>query len=183
MPNSQLKRGSWLVTLALAGGGLAYLFCSFLPNARAIHALREEIRSRHAYAAQMPALTAATAALKKQLDQTRSYASENRRELPDTARLPEVGSRMTRQADLAGAQTTHFEPQPPKDLASLRMVPVAFDARGSYAQICQMLAGLETLPERIWVEELRIEPARESGKDEECSLKLIVFTANSEISD
>jgi Tfp pilus assembly protein PilO len=183
MSNSPLQRGSWLVTLALAGGGLMYLLCAFLPNARAIHALREEIHSRQSFAAQMPVLTATTAALQKQLDQTKSYVVENRRRLPDGARLPELGSRMTRQADLAGAHTTHFEPTAPKELVGLRMIPVAFNVRGSYAEICQLLAGLESLPERIWVDEMRIEPERESGKDAECNLKLTVFAANSEISD
>jgi Tfp pilus assembly protein PilO len=183
MSNSPLQRGSWLVTLALAGGGLLYLFCAFLPNTRAIHALREETRSRQMFAAQVPVLTATTAALQRQLERTKSYVAENRRRLPDGARLPELDSRMTKQVDLAGAHTTHFEPQPAKELAGLRMVPVAFNARGSYPEICRLLAGLETLPERIWVEEMRIEPAREFGKDAECSLKLIVFAANSENSD
>ena len=183
MPNLPVKRGSWLVTLALAGGGLAYLFFSFLPNARAIKALHEEIRSRQMFAAQSSLLSATTAALRKQLDQTRNYVAENRRQLPDGARLPELGSRMTKQADLAGAHTTHFEPQTAKELANLRLLPVAFNARGSYAEICRLLAGLETLPERIWVEEMRIEPGRENSKDAECSLKLTVFAANSENSD
>jgi len=183
MSNSPLKRGSWLVTLALAGGGLLYLVYAFLPNGRAIHALREEICSRQKFGAQTPVLTASLGALQKQLDETRSYVAENRRRLPDGARLPELGSRMTKQADLAGAHTTHFEPQPPKELAGLRMVPVAFNARGSYPEICRLLAGLEALPERIWVNELRFEPAQESGKDTECILKLIVFAGNSEKSD
>jgi Tfp pilus assembly protein PilO len=183
MSNLPLKRGSWLITLALAGGGLLYLFCAFLPNARAIHALRDEIRSRQMFAAQTPALTKAVAVLQKQLDETRNYVAENRRRLPDGARFPELGSRMTKQADLAGAHTTHFEPQSPKELAGLRMVPVAFNAHGSYPQICRLIAGLETLPERIWVSEIKLEPAIESGKDTECIVKLIVFAANSENSD
>lgn len=183
MPDSPLQRGSWLVTLALAGGGLAYLFFAFLPNAREIRALHGEIRSREAFAAQTPILVATTVALQKQLEQTKSFVAENRRELPGPARLPELGSRMTKQADLAGAHTTHFEPKAPKEFASLRMVPVAFNARGSFRQLCQMLAGLEGLPERIWVDEIRIEPARESGKDAECSLKLTVFAAESNSSD
>ena len=172
-----------MVTLALAGGGLAYLFFSFLPIARTIHALHEEIRSRQMFAAQTPVLTATTAALRKQLEQTKSYVAENRRRLPDGARLPELGSRMTKQADLAGAHTTHFEPQTAKELADLRLLPVVFNAHGGYPEICRLLAGLESLPERIWVEEMRIEPVRENGKDAECSLKLTVFAANSENSD
>jgi len=183
MSNLPVKRGSWLVTLALAGGGLAYLFFSFLPIARTIHALHEEIRSRQMFAAQTPVLTATTAALRKQLEQTKSYVAENRRRLPDGARLPELGSRMTKQADLAGAHTTHFEPQTAKELADLRLLPVVFNAHGGYPEICRLLAGLESLPERIWVEEMRIEPVRENGKDAECSLKLTVFAANSENSD
>ncbi len=164
MSNLPVKRGSWLVTLALAGGGLLYLFCAFLPNARAIHALREEIRSRQMFAAKTPVLTVAVTALQKQLDETRNYVAENRRRLPDGARFPELGSRITKQADMAGAHTTHFEPQSPKELAGLRMVPVAFNAHGSYPEICRLLAGLEMLPERIWVSDIKLEPCLSLGR-------------------
>jgi Tfp pilus assembly protein PilO len=183
MSNSRINRGSWLITSALAGGGLIYLFCAFLPSARAIHALREDIHSRQMFGAQTPLLTARLAALQKQLDQTRNYVAENRRRLPDGARLPELGSRMTKQADLSGARTTHFEPQAPKELAGLRMVPIALSAEGSYGAVCRLLAGLETLPERIWVDDMRIEPSRDSGKDVQFNLKLIVFAGNSEKSN
>ncbi|HEX3997291.1 MAG TPA: type 4a pilus biogenesis protein PilO [Pirellulales bacterium] len=183
MADSPLKRGSWLVTLALAGGGLLYLFCAFMPNARSIHTLREEISSRQRFGAETPVLTAGVLMLKKQLDRTKAYVAENRRRLPSAAELPELGSRITREADLARTRTLRFEPQSPKDLAGLRMVPVAFDAQGSYGEIGKMLAGLESLPERIWVEEVKIEASRESAKDEQCVLKLTVFALNSENSD
>lgn len=183
MTTPPVRRGSWLVTLALAGGGLTYLFCSFLPNARAIHALRQETESRHRFGVQSPLLIAATARLQKQLLETNNYIAENRARLPDTGRLPELGSRLTRQADLAGARTTHFEPAGPKELAELRTVSVVFDSQGNFAQICGLLAGLESLPERIWVDDVRVESSQESGKDEQCNLKLTVFADNSDKSD
>ena len=63
------------------------------------------------------------------------------------------------------------------------MLPVAFESEGSYQQICEMLAGVEAMPERIWVDEMRFTASQQDGQDERCALKLIVFTGNSEKSD
>lgn len=183
MSNLRIRRGSWLVTSALTGGGLLYLFCSFLPNAHAMHALRDEIRSRQQFSAQIPALTKSAMQLQKQLDETKQFVAENRQPLPDAARFSELGSRITHQAELAGVRTIHFAPKTPKDLSELKLVPVDFDSEGSFRQLCQMLAGVEALPERIWVEEMRLTGSEETGKSTQCVLKLTVFTANSEKSD
>ena len=62
-------------------------------------------------------------------------------------------------------------------------MPIKFDARGGYAQVANLLARLEQLPELIWVDELRITPTSEAAKNVQINLNLTVFAGNSEKSD
>jgi hypothetical protein len=56
-------------------------------------------------------------------------------------------------------------------------------AEGSFAQLHELLRGLEQMPTSLWLEGLRIE----RGKDAEAPLKgevtLVIFAANPDISD
>jgi Tfp pilus assembly protein PilO len=182
-PKSSIRRGSWLITLALGAAALVYLFCVFLPTARAIHRTREEIRVQQEFIAQATFLPAALADAQKQLDAARVYAASWRNRLTAPSRLPELLGRLTRQSDLAGSSTTRFEPQKPRDCEYLRTVPIKFIARGSYAQAAGLLARLEQLPELIWVDELRMTTASEAAKTVQIDLNLTVFAGNSEKSE
>jgi Tfp pilus assembly protein PilO len=160
-----------------------YLLVSFFPTARAIKSLREEIRSDESYIAQATSLTIALAQDQSELERTREYTTNSRQRLPAHGRISAFLGRITKQADVAGAGTTRIEPQPEVELETLRVVPVVFAANGSFVEISRLLAGLEGLPERIWIEDLRLEGAREIGQKMKCELRLVVFAGNSEISD
>ncbi len=184
MPSKfQLRRGSWTVTLAVSAAALVYLFCSFLPTARAIRELRSEIRAREDFIAKSTSLPSAIVATQRELDQVSHYTARRKEHLPAAVQVPALLERMTRTAEAAGTSTTHFEPQTPRNLQQLRLVPILFGVHGGYGQICRMLAELERLPERIWVDELRLEAPRETGQQAECNLKLIIFAGNSEKSN
>jgi Tfp pilus assembly protein PilO len=180
---STLRYDSWLVTSSLVGAGILYLVCSFLPASRAIKALRDEIREHKTYIADATSLTSMIAQSQAQRDRSLEYAAAWRQRIPTPATFSALLGRITRQADLSGAETTRIEPQSAIELASLRAVPILFSAKGNFGQISRLLAGLEHLPERIWLEDIRLEEMRESRQDIKADLRLVVFTGNSDISD
>jgi Tfp pilus assembly protein PilO len=180
---SALRYDSWLVTSTLAGAGVLYLLCSFLPTSRAIHALRDEIREHKTYIADATSLTSVIAQSQAERDRSAEYAAGWRQRIPTPATFSALLGRITRQADLAGTETTRIEPQTAIELATLREVPILFSAKGNFGQISRLLAGLEHLPERIWLEDVRLEQMRESRQEIKAELRLVVFTGNSDISD
>jgi Tfp pilus assembly protein PilO len=181
--NSQPRCGSWTVTISLAAAGVLYLLFSFLPTARSIKVLRDEIQGNENYIAQASTLSIALAECQTQLERTKEYTSNWRQRLPTRGTFPALLSRITKQADVAGASTTRIEPQATMDLDTLRVIPVVFSAKGRFIEISRLLAGLESLPERVWLEDVRLNSAREHGKKVTCELRLVVFAGNSEISD
>jgi Tfp pilus assembly protein PilO len=180
---SQPRYGSWTVTISLTAAGILYLLFSFLPTARAIKELRDEIRSDEIYITQASSLTVALAQTQTELERTREYTTHWRQRLPTHGTFSAFLGRITKQADVAGAGTTRIEPQPEVELDTLRVVPVVFAAKGSFVEISRLLAGLEGLPERIWLEDVRLAATREAGQKMKCELRLVVFAGNSEISD
>src|SRR5580704_7471311 len=113
------RRRSWPVTLAVAAASIAYFCCSFLPTARAIRQAHDETRARDEFIAGATSLPSELIETQKQLDRATEYVAHWKPRLPAGAALPAVLERMTRQADLAGARTTRFEPQPATELAGL----------------------------------------------------------------
>lgn len=174
---------SWLVTVSLTAAGCLYLLVSFLPTARAIRAIRDEIREEETYIEQTVALPKSIAQTEGELNRTREYAATFRERLPTRGTFSSLLGRITKQADIAGASTTRIEPQAAADLDTLRLVPVVYKAKGSFADLSRLLAGLESLPEQIWLEDVRLTAKPEAGQKMECELKLVVFAGISESSD
>ncbi|HEV2972178.1 MAG TPA: type 4a pilus biogenesis protein PilO [Pirellulales bacterium] len=180
---SQPRYGSWTVTISLAAATVLYLLVSFFPTARAIKSLRDEIRNDESYITHATSLTIALAQNQSELERTREYTTSSRQRLPTHGTFSALLGRITKQADVAGAGTTRIEPQPEVELDTLRVVPVVFAAKGSFVEICRLLAGLEGLPERMWLDDVRFEALRETGQKMKCEMRLVVFAGKSENSD
>ncbi len=178
-----IRRGSWLVTLALGAAALVYLYCVFLPTSRKIRQMRDQIRTQNEFIGHATFLPAALADTQKQLDAASRYTAHWHSHLASPGHLGDLLARLTKQADLAGTSTTRFEPQKSRDREYLSTMPIKFDARGSFSQAAALLARLEQLPELIWVEELKIAPASEATKNVQIDLSLTVFAGNSEKSE
>ena len=178
-----VRYGSWLVTSSLVAAGILFLIFSFLPTSRTIQSLRDEIRSDEKYIAQTSSLTLALTQTQANLDRTIEYSANWRQRLPNHATFPAILGRITKQADVAGASMTRIEPQAALDLDTLRVIPIVFAAKGSYVDISRLLAGLEGLPEHVWLEDVRLEGSRQAGQKMLCELRLVVFAGNLEISD
>jgi len=179
----QPHHGSWLVTISLSAAGILYLVFSFLPTSRAIGALREEINGATNYIEQASSLTLSLSQTQTELERTREYTNGYRQRLPVRGSFSALLGRITKQADMAGASTTRIEPQTATELDTLRVIPIVFSAKGSFIELSRLLAGLESLPERVWLEDVRLTAAREAGQKMECELRLVVFAGSSDNSD
>ena len=68
-------------------------------------------------------------------------------------------------------------------MSGLQLVPMELNVDGTFDQVDRLLARIESLPERIWVDDIKITREREDGKDEQCAIKLSVFAENSDKSN
>jgi Tfp pilus assembly protein PilO len=181
--NPEPHHGSWLVTISLAAAGILYLVVSFLPTSRAIGGLRDEIRAAENYIARTASLTLSLSQTQAELERTKEYTAGYRQRLPIRGSFSALLGRITKQADMAGASTTRIEPQAATEFDTLRAVPVVFHTKGSFVEISRLLAGLESLPERLWLDDVRLAAAREAGQKMQCELRLVVFAGSSDSSD
>jgi Tfp pilus assembly protein PilO len=177
------RHGSWPVTLSLAAAGILYLAFSFFPTSRAISQVREEIRTTENVISQSASLALSLSQTEAELKRTKEYTGAVRQRLISRSALSALIGRISREADMAGARTTRIEPQPAAEFETLRVVPVIYKANGGFVEISRLLTGLEGLPEPVWLEDVQLTAARESGQNVECDLTLAVFAGRSESSD
>jgi len=63
------------------------------------------------------------------------------------------------------------------------MVSVAAGFSGGFGPLCRFLDDLESLPQPLWIANLKMEGGSKSGKDVHCELTLAVFVDKSDESD
>jgi Tfp pilus assembly protein PilO len=171
------------VTLSLAAAGILYLVFSFFPTSRAISQLRDEIRSTERFINQSASLAISLSQTDAELKRAKDYTSGAGQRLTKRAGLSALIGRISHEADLAGATTTKIEPQAASDLETFSVVPVIYKANGGFTDVCRLLVGLERLPEPVWLEDVQLTAARDSGQKMQCDLTLAVFADHSESSD
>jgi Tfp pilus assembly protein PilO len=173
------KRTSWFVTLPIAAGALGYLWFVFLPTARAIRETRNEIRIKQDFIMQTEALHSTVAQLERDLKEIESYTQQWHEHAAAPGQLPNLFGKITQQAHDVGVVPTRFDPLKETTMEILHRAPVQMELTGGYQEVTRMLAAIEQLPETIWIEQLKIEKARENGKDVKCELKLEIFAVKS----
>jgi Tfp pilus assembly protein PilO len=178
-----LLSGGWaaIVPLTLAIG--AYLLVVFFPTMREISALRAEIASKEAVISDAATQSARLPKLEAELATTRKYLNDHR---GISARPGESARLFGQLADLvkaSGATTTVFRPELKRVHASLERLPLVLGCRGTHDQVHAVLAAIERLPARIWIDEVLWERADQDGGLVSCEIKLAIFADNFEISD
>jgi len=178
-----LLGGGWaaIVPLTLAIG--VYLAVVFFPTMREISSLRAEIAAKEAVITDAVRQSARLPQLETELAATRKYLNEWR---GISARPGESARLFGRLADLvkaSGATTTVFRPEPKRVHASLERLPLVLGCRGTHEQVHAVLAAVEKLPARIWIDEVTLERADQDGELVSCEIKLAIFADNFEISD
>jgi hypothetical protein len=81
-------------------------------------------------------------------------------------------------AKQSGVQTTRFVPEPVVKLASMERIGLKLGCRGKLDAIFDLLAGLEGLEYRLWIEELNLEPTGKDGELVQCDMVLEIFASN-----
>ena len=177
------RRSSWMITLPLAAGAVAYLAWSFFPSMHALRELHAEIQSQRDFIAQAEKLTLAVQATERDLKAAQEYCAGWQARAPKGKQLADFFSRLLSLAQSSGTTNTRLEPQAPLDWESLAQIPVHLNVTGGYDETCELLRSLEEIPQAIWVSDLRIEANRGEGKRAMVQIKLDVFTGNREISN
>ncbi len=177
------KRSSWIVTIPLAAVAAAYLYWSFFPGMKTLAALRKEIQSQQEYIAQAEKLASAVQATERQIREADEFCQTWRDKAPQGKHQSEfLGSLMTL-AKSAGTHSNRLTPHQPREFETLIQTPIHLNVDGSYAAVYEMLRRLESLPQAIWVSELKIEANRDGEKKPVAEVGLDVFAGNQEISN
>jgi hypothetical protein len=178
-----IKRGSWTVTLPVAGAAVAFLMLLFLPRMKAISDISAQLRSKQDFIMQTERLRPILQSLGVELEETGAYASTWAARSAEGGELSELFGKISQLTKQCGTETTKFEPLPPVDFETLQKVPVAVGLSGSYASLARLVAELEALPATMWVEDFKLDAPREAGENARCELNLAIFINKREKSD
>jgi Tfp pilus assembly protein PilO len=180
-----LKRGSWLVTIPLVGAVLGYMVWVFMPTKRAIAELHQELQSKQNYVAEAGRMAARIRHVEEEMKATREYNStwSSRSAASTSASISAKFGEIARIMTDTGVITTRFDPQQITDHARLQEIPLQLGCRGSLTQILSLVNGIEGLPFRIWLSDLKWEQVGEDSENMKCEIILAIFSDNPEISD
>jgi Tfp pilus assembly protein PilO len=179
----QSPRGSWLLTLPMAGIAAAFVLLIFLPGQRRIQALRAEMREKQDFVIAAGQMAARLHSAKAELAETYKYNDQWRDRATSSAGITALYGQIAQLAQASGVTTTRFAPATPTEIEHLRRVPLSVICHGSFRQIQQFLAALEERPRRVWLDDLKLDAAEEHGGSVRCEITLAAFVDNSEKSD
>jgi Tfp pilus assembly protein PilO len=183
MRTSISRANPWIIVAPGAALALAYLVFVYLPEHRAINALREQLTNTDQYVEGGQNLDLAAQATQHEFDKARAYVRVWEECAPSEDDLSGLFGRINLLARDSGATTVRFDPQPAVPYDKLRRIPVKMACVGSFAQVSKFLQYVEGLDETIWIESLRMEGSGESGEDVQCELTLGIFAGNWDDSD
>jgi Tfp pilus assembly protein PilO len=177
------KRNSWIITIAIAAGTVGYLTLLFSPGMRGIAGLRQELRTKQDFVGQAERLRPATFRMGQALISVGQYNQQWSNKIVKPAQLAAIYGELNELIKDSGASTARFEPQSVQTYASMRKLPVKLGLEGSFAQIHDVIARIESLAAFVWIEEIKIEGSQESGKATKAELTLAMFVDNPKKSD
>jgi Tfp pilus assembly protein PilO len=166
------------MTIAIAAGTVGYLTLLFSPGMRGIAGLRQELRTKQDYIGQAERLRPVVAQLGEQVNQTAAYNDRWGASVLPASKLAALYGDLNALAKSSGASSTRFEPQQPETLSTMRKLPIRLGLAGSFAEIYEVVAGIEALGSLVWIEEIKIEGSVDPTKDTKAELRLAVFVDN-----
>lgn len=176
-------RGSWVVTVPLAGLALAYLVLVYPPGEKINAELERQLEQRQQYLAEAKAVTAALRAAQRELDQVEAYRADWVRYAPDRKNVASLYEKIQMLASGAGVTISRFDPLDPVEHAYLVELPLSVGCTGGFRATFEFLRRIELLPEEIWVRKVHFDKAQEQGENVPCQMDLVLFTGRAEISD
>lgn len=170
-----------VITILAGAAAVAYAMLVFVPGQRSIAGLRRQVREKELRISQNYQLAEPIRKLEAQVDASRAFADAWREKSPGANAVAPLYAEVIRRAKETGAEVTTMSPQAEQSLSLVGLVPVAMQAEGTYRSIHALVEQLETMPSKVWVDDLLLIPDREGGRVR-CTLKLMIFVDRSEIS-
>ncbi len=178
-----LRKGSWAVTITLAGTAAVFLALAYLPGYRRMKELREQIQAQEQYLAGATAMGVALTTAQQELRETLRYNRAWLAGTPGPRSSPQLYERIQRLAKGAGVETTRFDPQPIEPQALLYEFPLSIACTGKFEQIHAFVRSLEGAPQTIWIKQLDLRRSPNGDDLLECELNLVIFAVDPGNSD
>lgn len=175
--------GTWAAVVPLTGAIGVYLAFVFLPGMREIRELRADMAVKEAASIAAATIPARLRNVDAEIVETRRYVDQWRGMAADPASQSLLFGELSRLVKQSGAQTTMFRPESKQSLAELERTPLTIGCRGTFAQVQTLIAGVERMPQRIWIEQMKVESNSQNAELIECELKLAIFADKFEISN
>lgn len=177
------RGGSWMVTLPVAAGTLAYLVLVFLPAKREIDGLRAEIERKERFVAQRAAIMPVMHATQDELRRAEKFTVAWSEKSPDPTSRPRLYREIQELANQANVETFRFNPEAVESREAFCRIPLAITCAGSFEEVFTFLRSVEQLPLAIWIDALKIEKISAIQENVMCEARFAVFADNPGNSD
>lgn len=157
------KPRTWLITALLASAALAYVFCIFLPLQLGISSIRSELNEREQHIVQAKQLAAPLEQAAIRLASTQQISEKWQAAAPSNRDVAMQLARLTEEARSAGVNIGRLDPQPPIEQQVLTQYGVAVQLQGSFEQVFDFLARIESMPATIWVRSIQLSLDENTG--------------------
>jgi Tfp pilus assembly protein PilO len=176
------RRGNWLLTSALAGLTVVYFAFAYFPARKAMTAMSAELELKRQQVLSSAGLPHEILAVRERLAGAEQYLAQQRQAAAASGSAMLLGN-ISAIASNAGVRTTRFEPAAAVAGEQLVQFPLLIVCAGSFAQIFELVEGVERLQQPVSIEELHIETRGTAEGELNCQLKLAAFNDKSNISD
>lgn len=183
MKQKSLLSGGWAVIVPFTAAIVVYLWFVFFPQMREIRSMREEIAEKQQFIAGIAQRSAREKEIDDEQAATRDYVERYRGATGKPSDVAGLFATLSELLQQSGVKTTMFRPEPKQSLAVVERLPVTIGCTGDHERVQSLLASIERMNQRIWVDEITIERGKETGEGMRCELRPAIFVNNFEISD
>ena len=169
------KAPTWVVTLGIALSALAYVLFIFLPFQKTIASLSRQLRDKRLHIVHTDQLILPLAHERERLAEIYRHTDEWEQLAPDPQQLAAFYARISEQARETDVQLHKFEPQPPRNLQTLRQYSVALSIQGDFEQLFEFLTRIEKMPQTIWATHVRLAQPEGGNASLQCEMTLTFF--------
>jgi Tfp pilus assembly protein PilO len=178
--NQPSRISDWAVPLIVLSAAATYVVGVYLPGRRALARLGHELVVKEDFIAQAGTLVPAIDATKRELEETVRYNQAWLEAAPSAASVSQLFGHINSLAKDSGAVISRFDPEPVESHDRIRRIPVEVECGGTFPQVYRFLQQIESLPQVIWIDNLRIEKDRKDGESVKVDMSLEVLADNPE---
>ena len=176
------KSRGWLVTLSAASVLLVYLVCVFIPGHKSTSLVRRQLAEKRQAVLTANLQAQSLPTLEGQLQRATEYVRDWRQASPAEPHAAELLGKFAALAQHSNVRVHRLSPEESVPMPALRQHSLTLEVEGDFLHLVDFLGRLESLPETLWVRQLKMKPSGENGKSVQCDLMLTVFADNREVS-